>query len=122
MMGGGAVRRLLIAFAAIIAASSVAHTQQCGDPPRVDDQSLKGELEGKAKFLSGWIGDAGLKGQVETARSDVLSKYPNADRVRSDAYLSYMFCTFVLTDVKLSSEEKFRKILEFRQSLAPAPK
>jgi hypothetical protein len=122
MIVEGRMRTIWIAFVFVVAISSIAHAQQCGDPPRVDDQSLKGELEGKAKFLSGWLGDAGLKGQVEAARSDVLSKYPNADQVRADAYLSYVFCTFVLTDAKLSAEEKFRKILEFRQSMSTARK
>jgi hypothetical protein len=37
----------------------------CSDPPRVDDQMLKGDLEGKAKFLSSLVGNANLKGQIE---------------------------------------------------------
>jgi hypothetical protein len=94
----------------------------CGDPPRVDDQTLKGDLEGKARFLSSLVGDANLKGQVETARMDIFSKYPNAGSTRSDAYLEYMFCSFVLTDPKWSPQEKFHAILEFRQLTAqPVP-
>src|SRR5208282_4584523 len=80
----------------------------CGDPPRVDDQSLKGDLDGKARFLSSLVGDAGLKGQIETARTDIFSKYPNADKTRSDAYPEYMACSFVLSDPKLAAAEKFR--------------
>jgi hypothetical protein len=41
----------------------------CGDPPRVDDRTLKGDLEGKAKFLSSLVGDANLKGQIEATRT-----------------------------------------------------
>jgi hypothetical protein len=40
----------------------------CGDPLRVDDQTLKGDLEDKAKFLSSLVGDANLKGQIEATR------------------------------------------------------
>jgi hypothetical protein len=105
----------LAAVVSILPLASEAQQPSCGDPPRVDDQSLKGDLEGKAKFLSSLVGDAGLKGQIETARTDVLSKYPNADRTRSDAYLQYMLCSFVLSDPKLSPQEKFRAIQEFRQ-------
>ena len=92
----------------------------CGDPPRVDDRLLKTDLEGKAKFLSSLVGEAGLKGQIATARADIFSKYPNADRTRSDAYMEYMLCSFVLSDPNLSAPEKFRAIQEFRQSASLA--
>jgi hypothetical protein len=106
-----------LAFSVVVAQAQ----PSCGDPPRVDDQTLKGDLEGKAKFLSSLVGDASLKGQVETARTDVFSKYPNAGSTRSDAYLEYMFCSFVLGDLKWSAQEKFRAILEFRQAAALPP-
>ena len=116
------MRIVVAASAAWLALSAVAHAQpSCGDPPRVDDQTLKGDLEGKAKFLSSLIGDANLKGQVETARTDIFSKYPNAGSTRSDAYLEYMFCSFVLPDPKLTAQEKFRAILDFRQAVQAAP-
>jgi hypothetical protein len=41
----------------------------CGDPLRVDDQTLKGDLEDKAKFLSSLVGNANLKGQIEATRT-----------------------------------------------------
>jgi hypothetical protein len=88
----------------------------CGEPPRVDDLTLKGDLEGKAQFLSKLVGDADLKGKIETARTDIFSKYPNAGGAHSDAYLEYMFCSFVLSDPKLSGKEKFQAILDFRQA------
>jgi hypothetical protein len=110
---------IAIALSALLAIwPSVGQAQQpsCGDPPHVDDQSLKGDLEGKAEFLSRLVGDAGLKGQIEAVRTDVFGKYPNAGTARSDAYLEYMFCSFVLSDPRLSAQEKFRAIQEFRQA------
>jgi hypothetical protein len=118
------MRCISLALAAVVAILPLASEGQqpsCGDPPRVDDQSLKGDLEGKAKFLSSLVGDASLKGQIETARTDIFSKYPNADRTRSDAYLEYMLCSFVLTDPKLSPQEKLRAIQEFRAAGSPSP-
>jgi len=112
---------LAVLLALLPLASEAQQQPSCGDPPRVDDQSLKGDLEGKAKFLSSLVGDAGLKGQIETARTDIFSKYPNADRTRSDAYLEYMLCSFVLSDPKLSPQEKFRAIQEFRQAESQPP-
>jgi tetratricopeptide (TPR) repeat protein len=88
----------------------------CGEPPRVDDLTLKGDLEGKAQFLSKLVGDADLKGKIETARTDIFSKYPKAGEAHSDAYLEYMFCSFVLSDPKLSGQEKLHAILDFRQA------
>jgi hypothetical protein len=117
----GAMRRIFLVLAMAVMAVSPTHAQQCGDPPRVDDQSLKGELEGKAKLLTGWIGDAGLKGQIETARTDILSKYPDAAKLHSDTYLLYMFCTFVLADPKLAAPERLRAIEEFQQSISKPP-
>jgi hypothetical protein len=117
------MRTAMATLAAWLVLFAVAQAQpSCGDPPRVDDQTLKGDLEGKAQFLSKLVGDASLKGQIETARTDIFSKYPNAGTARSDAYLQYMFCSFVLTDPKLSAQEKFHHILEFRQVVAqPVP-
>jgi hypothetical protein len=111
-------------LAALLLTFALAHSalaQQCGDPPRVDDQVLKGELDGKAKFLSSLVGDAGLKGQIEMAKTDVFSKYPNADKVHSATYLLYMFCTSVLSDAKLSSQDKLHAILEMQKAVLPSP-
>src|SRR5271166_3377539 len=120
------MRYIQIALAGLLfilpLASEAQQQPSCGDPPRVDDRLLKGDLEGKAKFLSSLVGDAGLKGQIETARTDIFSEYPNADRTRSDAYLEYMLCSFVVSDPKLAASEKFRAIQEFRQLAAqPVP-
>lgn len=101
---------------------SLARAQQCGEPPSNMDQVIKGELEGKAKFLTGFIGDAGLKGQIEAARTDVLHKYPNADRVRTDAWLLYMLCMNVLSDPRSTPQEKFKFIVDFRQGAYGTPK
>src|SRR6202008_2775562 len=100
-----------VLFSLVTAVPALA--QQCGPPPRVDDETLKGDLEGKAKFLSGFVGDAGLKGRIETARTDIFGKYPSANQARSDSYLQYMFCQFVLSDTRLTPQEKFKAIQDF---------
>jgi hypothetical protein len=115
------MRTILVTLALAISLPPFASAQQCGDPPRVDDQMLKGELEGKAKLLSSLIGDAGLKGQVELARTDIFSKYPQADKAHSDTYLLYMLCSFVLSDAKLSAQEKLQALLEVRKTLNSLP-
>ncbi len=115
------MRANLVGLLIAIALAHSALAQQCGEPPRVDDQMLKGEIDGKAKFLSTLVGDAGLKGQVEMAKTDIFSKYPNADKLHSDTYLLYMFCTSVLSDAKLSSQDKLHAILDVQKALLPSP-
>jgi hypothetical protein len=114
------MRATLVTIVMLFALAQSALAQQCGDPPRVDDQMLKAEIEGKAKFLSSLVGDAGLKGQVEMAKADIFSKYPNADKLHSDTYLLYMFCTFVLSDAKLSVQDKLQAILNLQKALLPS--
>src|SRR5689334_6543898 len=105
------MRTVVATLAAWLTLFAVAQAQpSCGEPPRVDDLTLKGDLEGKAQFLSKLVGDADLKGKIEAARTDIFSKYPKAGEAHSDAYLEYMFCSFVLSDPKLSSQEKFQAI------------
>jgi len=112
------MRAALIGLSIVMATASFAAAQECGEPPRVSDQSLKAELEGKANFLSGHLGGAGLKTQLESARTDVLSKYPNADRVRTDTFMLYMLCKTIMGDPKLSAQEKIKMMLEVQQSLS----
>jgi hypothetical protein len=97
-------------------AVGAAHAQQCGDPPRVDNQSLKAELEGKAKFLSSLVG-VGLRGQIDIARTDIFGKYPDATQAHSDTYLLYMFCTFVVADSTLTAQERLQFLEEFNQTI-----
>ena len=82
---------LAVLLALLPLASEAQQQPSCGDPPRVDDQSLKGDLEGKAKFLSSLVGDAGLKGQIETARTDIFSKYIRTPTGR-DPTLTWNIC------------------------------
>jgi hypothetical protein len=79
-------------------------------------------VEGKVKFLSSLVGDANLSGKIEAARTDIFSKYPDANKAHSDTYLLYMFCTFVLSDQRLSPQEKFDAIQNFRKPLSSEAK
>jgi tetratricopeptide (TPR) repeat protein len=54
------------------------------------------------------MGKVDLEATIEAARTDVFSKYPNADKIRAQAYFAYVFCTSVLTDPTLSAEQRLR--------------
>lgn len=89
----------------------------CGDAPVVDDVRFKGELDAKLQFLSRFIGDAGLKGQVDYAREDVLRKYPNADKLRLNQYVLYVLCMAIMADTKMSTPEKLRELRQTRTEI-----
>jgi len=110
------VRTEFAALAILLASISLVRAQQCGDPPRVDDESLKADIEGKAKLPFELMAEGDLKARVQTLRADVFSKYPDAARARAEAYFQYIFCTNVLGDAKLSPQDKVRLIQDFRQA------
>jgi len=82
----------------------------CGDPPPVVNETLKGELNGKANFLSKFIGNANLKGKIEASRIEIFSKYPNANKVILDHYLLYQTCVILMQDKSLTTKEKLKEL------------
>jgi hypothetical protein len=118
-MREGTMRSVLLGFAIAVALPTFSFAQQCGEPPVVSDKSLKAQLDGQAKLLSGKIGDVGLKGDLESARADVLAKYPNADKVRNDTYMLYQVCMSIMGDTKLTGAEKVQLLLQVQKAMNP---
>lgn len=107
-----------LSFSAILLlqiTSAHALEAKCGDPPRIEDQSLKVEVEGKAKLLFRSIADTSLSGKMEAARTDIFSKFPDANKARSDTYFQYMFCQFVINDPQLSELKKIDALKKFQK-------
>jgi hypothetical protein len=113
------MRSVVLGFAIAAVFPTFGIAQQCGDPPVVSDKSLKAELDGQAKLLYGKIGDVGLKGDFESARTDVLAKYPNADKVRNDTYMLYQICMAISGDAKLTGPEKVQLLLQVQKAMNP---
>jgi hypothetical protein len=98
----------------------------CGAPPQLpvqsqEEEKIKGDLEGRAKFLSGFIGGGDLKGAVEAEHRTI---YQAADAIQAAwqaAYLSYLFCSTVMSDNSMSSQEKLNAIVVFRQGMCTVP-
>ena len=84
---------------------TLADTYLCGDPPPLANEKLKGEVRGKAQFLSRFLGGAEVGGQIENTREEVLSKYPNADRAVFHLMLLYQTCVFLMQDDTLSTQQ-----------------
>jgi hypothetical protein len=94
---------------------ALAQNPNCGDPPPVANEALRGEIEGEAQFLSRFLGDASLAGQIETSREEIFSKYPN-QRERSDAYFEYMICMVIMGDDNtMTPQEKINEIVRVKE-------
>ena len=121
-------RLCALTLAATLAAGRVASAAplNCGAPPQLPTQSqeyekIKGELEGKADFLSRLIANGNLQGAVEAEHRTI---YQSADAIQAawqSAYLSYLFCSTVMSDNSMSSQEKLNAIVVFRQGMCTVP-
>jgi hypothetical protein len=92
------------------------HAQNCGDPPPVQNETLEGEIQGKAQFLSRFLGDASLGGRIQTARTEIFSKYPEGER--SNAYFEYQVCVMLMNDQSLTTLQKLDKLTEIRREFS----
>jgi hypothetical protein len=111
--------KLLLIFEFLFALTRpvVAQGGVCGDAPSVVDEKLKGELDTKATVLSRFLGDVKFKGQVELERNDILSRYPNADKLRLNQYFLYQVCLLIMSDNKMPTEKKFELLTNARESI-----
>lgn len=85
----------------------------CGDPPPVANESLKGEINGKAQVVSRYLGDAQLSGKIETSRTEIFSKYPDGER--ANAYFEYQICVLIFSDKTMSTSEKLEELKKIRR-------
>jgi hypothetical protein len=105
---------LLLSF---LGSASFAQNANCGDAPVVEDGTIKGALDGKAELLMRFIGNAQLKGEVDVARSDVLSRYPNASALRINQYFLYVVCMAIFQDKAMSTLDKINAFTKARNSI-----
>jgi len=106
---------------------TVATREICGEPPphqfkEESYKSIKGDLEGKANFLSSWVGKVGLGTKIESTRKEIFAKYSDANAAYMDQYLLYMFC-YIISDPKNKQDpnDKIKAIMEFRQQQQRQP-
>jgi hypothetical protein len=105
----------MFCFSPVIAQPQVTPSL-CGDPPPVKDEKIAGELQGKAQFLSKFLGDAALTGKVESVRTEIFSKYPNADKTWMSAYTQFQVCILLMSDTKMSTSDKISELMRVRNS------
>lgn len=94
----------------------------CGSPPELpmkagETDRIKGNLEGKAQFLSRLVGDASLAGNIENERQTIYQSSDKIFAAQQDAFLLYMFCISVMGDKSLSTQDKITAIRQYKQPL-----
>jgi hypothetical protein len=89
---------------------SAAADPDCGAPPTVTNERVKGEVEVKANAISRILGALGFGAEYEKSREDIFNKYDDASAARADQYLYFLVCNIVLRSTTMTDQEKFEKI------------
>jgi len=114
---GGWALILLICFLGL-SNTTFAQVGPCGEAPAISDERLKGELDSKANILSGYLGNAKFKGQVEFERNDVLQHYPHADKLRLNQYYLFTVCLVIMADKAATLEQKIKMLNEAQETIS----
>lgn len=113
--------RRTIWIAGVILAISVflgeaqAQSVDCGEAPPLSDQTMSGQLSGRAQALSRYLGTGELSGQIQRQRTEALTRYPDAERTRANATLEYQVCVMLQQDRRMSTQEKIRTLIEIQR-------
>jgi hypothetical protein len=127
--GLGIVRAgVTLATLCAILISSAAAQSACGDNPKQvpveAEESLKGDVEGKAQVLTRLLGQAQMKGAIETGRKELYERHQNLDQHQIDMYFMWVACQEIMSDKSLPTREKVRLWNDIRptftQRMTPA--
>lgn len=112
---------LLISLSLLAGTCCAASAQRlnCGSPPTLDQriqnaETIKGDLQGKAQFLSKYIGSADLGGRIEATKAELYAQSPEYYPAQQEAYLSYLFCSILADDTKLDTLAKLQALRDFQ--------
>jgi hypothetical protein len=116
--------RLLLALASLayVLSSPVhAQTQPCGSPPQFDRvtqevEILKGDAAAKADFLAKLWSRIGVaaSGELMKERRTFYQKASEVEAARLDAFFQYMFCTIIMNDGAMTTDQKIKAIQGMR--------
>lgn len=104
------LRGLFFAFTWISMNSSASAEVFCGDVPKdvpisTQDQ-LKADVDGKAQLLTKLLGNAQIKGNIDSSRTELYEHHKNIDQHQIDMYYMWISCQTITSDKSISTEEK----------------
>ena len=118
--------KLLGLGAALLCLGAPAFAQDCG-PPR-PSQPVNTEVADKTKadanVLLKSLGSGAIENDYRRIQADVLSQYPNADRVHVWDSFVYMLCTLLRSSPSLSEAEKldrYQVLVDTWRTERPSP-
>lgn len=99
------VASLLFLFPSL-ALAQVSCGEQPKDLPPDIEESIKGDVQGKAQLFTKLLGNAELKGAVEASKKELQQKYKNVDKAQMDRYMAWVSCQNIMQDKNLPTEKK----------------
>ena len=116
------LRVTLFLALAVGAPTSKALALTCGELPRVDDERLRAEIDVQGNILSKRIGSVEFGTSLDRSRTDIFSRYPNADRTRLNERLFIYLCQSLDADKSLTEAQKREELIQLRRQMdSPAP-
>ena len=100
---------------------SAATDLNCGDPPAVTNEIVKGEVQAKADAISKILGAIGFGAAYEKSREDIFNKYDESKAARADQYLYFLVCNTLGRSASLTDKEKLDAIFQMRSVMLGAP-
>lgn len=96
--------------------------EQPKDLPAEIQQDVKGEIDGKAQLFTKLLGNAELKGAVQTSRKEVYEKHQNIDKSKIDRYAIWVHCQSIMNNSALSAADKTQLWISVYRELVASPR
>jgi hypothetical protein len=103
---------ILLAAPSFLGNFSAVAQNACGNTPNevpVETQeTLKGDVEGRAQMLTKLLGAAQVKGAIETGRKELYEHHQNLDQHQVDMYFMWVSCQVIMSDKTLPTGDKIK--------------
>lgn len=97
---------------------TIAQEVNCGSPPPVANENLEAEIYGQAQLLSKYLGDVSLAGKIKRSRTEIFSKYPDAEQSRWNAFYQYQVCVILMNDRSIPYSTKLKELNEIQREFS----
>lgn len=106
---------LAAAMQIMLAAPGSAQTG-CPEPVKPVEHDLRAQIQGQLSAI-GRLGAGQIEARTERTAQDLISKYPNADRVAITQNLLSVFCNQLYRSRTLSESQKFELFFKMQERM-----
>jgi hypothetical protein len=119
-MTQGIAASLVIALGLFLGSDpATAQQNVCGSPPPVANEYLRAELGGKARLITPLLGTPDVTGAIEVSRTEVFSKYPEAEQGAFKHLFRVPSLMILMTDRLMTAEQKVAALERIRTKFNP---